>query len=154
MLFSAVADQQLPDPEIIRTIIPGITEGGAIIICTLVVLILVLFYFGRVLAKRLELFLSELRSTRAEVTETKQVAEAGTFQVQNNHDSNLRDDLDAKHDVVLETFVREMQSLRADITTRFDGVNQRIAGIDRRVDGLDTRLSRHTGTIKRPNEES
>ena len=52
MRLSAAADQQLPDPEVIRTIIPGITEGGAIILGVLTVLILVLFYFGRILAKR------------------------------------------------------------------------------------------------------
>lgn len=111
-------------------LIPGITEGGAIIIGLIVVAILVLFYFGRIFAKRLEATFQEMRGVSQQVTDVK-------HQVKNDHAVNMRDDMDIKdtnqHD--------KLDSLTTLINNRFDAMNARISGLDSRVSGIDARLN-------------
>lgn len=121
----------------------GISEGGYIVLLLLVAIIVVgigvlaLFWrYGAVILKN--------------VQEAKAEAKAAKTQVQNSHDTNLRDNIDAndeKSHEKLNTIVTELQSIRADMTTRFDGVNERISGIDARVTGIDVRLNSRSGTI-------
>lgn len=97
-------------------LVPGITEGGMIIIGLIVFAILFLWYFGRAISRKVDGLL---------------------HQVANDHDTNLRDDLDGKDSAQHGRY----DSLERTLNARFDRMNDRITSIDRRLTGIDTRLN-------------
>lgn len=109
----------------------GISEGGYIVLLLLtlciivgIIVILVFWRYGAVI----------LKNVREVKHETK-----------NDHDKNLRDDIDEKDagsHRKLDTIVAELQSIRRDMSSGFESVHGRIDGLDSRVTGIDVRLNR------------
>ena len=118
----------MPDtPDIEIPVRDGITEGGLIIIGLISLGVLFLWFFGRVLARKLDQTLQEVKSNRAEVAVVKS-------EVKNSHTTPLREDLDEKDS-------RSHEKLDK-LLSRMDGIDERLSGIDARMTGQDIRLGR------------
>lgn len=113
----------------------GISEGGLIIIAIAVCILALLILAITVVWKFGQDIRSAIRMVKADAAEAK-------IQVANSHSSNLRDDLDGKHEEI-QNAIKELSEDLTDhslnVNSRFDRMNDRISGVDQRISNLESR---------------
>lgn len=133
----APADTEVPGSilEAFVDVLDGISEGGKIIIALLFVLGLGIFFFGRVLARKLDVNITEAIDARKQATAAQREAAAAREGINNSHPTHVRDDIDAIKAAVDAGF----RELKTDI----GGIRSEIREDRRKVNRLEERLTEH-----------
>lgn len=147
----------MPDPTFftfLSDLFNGISEGGKIIIALVVLVLALLFFFGRAGKKKLDAIVDASIEAAREAREAKTEAKAAKFGINNNHDTNVRDDIDENHAMIVKmlgSLNEALISVRDDVGGMRSEIRdvRRISGDDRRrVERLDERFTKYLDGVE------